>query len=370
MYVKLVLNSLEGIIVVRMTGKERFMTAMRLEEPDRVPLFDFLFNPEIFKTVLDRFPPQGAEDWVKCTKKLGLDALWLAPDAPEGFRLKSAGKPGTFYDEWGIVCAAKETSWPIPWIVDYPFKNAEKIEEFEPPDPYAPGRTKTIEKAVKLAGEDMAVIGGIGGPFSNTYMLFGFTTYSICLFQRPSIIHKAAEMITHFNIEVGKRMIDAGVDVVIISDDLGTSDSLMISPKNLKEFVFPYLRRMVSELKKKDVIVSMHSDGDINAVIPDLVKIGIDALHPLQRKAHMNIAEIKEKYGNCLCLMGNVDVTGALSFGSMEEIVRETKECIKIASPGGGHILASDHSLTGISTDRAKTMFDAARTYGKYPIKA
>lgn len=346
------------------------MAALRLEEPDRVPLFDYLFNPEIFKTILGRFPPRVAEDWVKCTKKLGLDALWLAPDSPEGFQLRSGGKPGTFYDEWGIVCAAKETSWPIPWIVDHPLRDTEKIEELEPPDPHASGRMRTIEKAVKLAGEDMAVIGGIGGPFSNTYLLFSFTTYSICLFRRPSIIHKAAEMITHFNIEIGKRMIDAGVDVVKISDDLGMSDSLMISPKSFKEFVFPYLRRMVSALKKKGVVVAMHSDGNINAVIPDLVEIGINALHPLQRKAHMDISEIKEKYGNRICLMGNVDVTGALSFGSMEEIRRETKECIKTASPGGGHILASDHSLTGINTDRAKTMFDAARTYGKYPIKA
>lgn len=352
-----------------MTPKERFMTAINLEEPDRVPLFDFLFNPEIFKTVLGRFPPQGVEDWVKCTKKLGLDALWLGADAPEDFQLKSAGKPGTFYDEWGIVCEGTETSWPIPWVVDYPFRDAEKILEFEPPDPHAPGRTRTIEGAAKLAGEDMALIGGLGGPFSNTYMLFGFTTYTICMFRSPSIIHKAAEMITHFNIEIGKRMVDAGVDVVIISDDLGTNDSLMVSPKNLKEFVFPYLRRIVSELKKKDVIVAMHSDGNIDAAIPDLVEIGIDALHPLQRKAQMNIAEIKEKYGNRLCLIGNVDVTGALSFGSMEEIMRETKECIKAASPGGGHILASDHSLTGINTERAKTMFDTARTYGKYPIR-
>lgn len=350
-------------------SKKRFMNALYLEETDRIPLFDFLFNPELFKKVLGRFPP-SVPDWVECTKRLDLDALWLWADAPEGFQLKRADEKGTFYDEWGQKCAAtKEEHWPVPWIADHPLRDIEKLKKYEPPDPFAPGRTRTIEEAVKLAGEDMAILGGIGGPFINAAMLTGFTTYSIVLYEQPSVIRKITEMVTHFHTEVGKRLIDAGVDVIKISEDLGSDETLFISPKHLKIFCFPYLKRMVNTFKKRGVPVSLHCDGNLNAVLDDLIKTGIDVLHPIQRKAHMDIAEIKEKYGNRICLMGNVDATGTLPLGSEEEIINETKQCISIAAPGGGHILASDHSLTGISLERAKIMFDVGRKYGKYPIK-
>jgi uroporphyrinogen decarboxylase len=346
------------------------MSALYLEETDRIPLFDFLFNPEIFRKVLGRFPPSGVSDWVECTKRLGLDALWLWADAREDFQLKPADEQGSFYDEWGQKCSVtKEEHWPIPWIADHPLRDIEKLKEYEPPDPFAPGRTRTIEEAVKLAGEDMAILGGLGGPYSNAAMLTGYTTHSIIMYERPSIIHKIAEMITHFNIEVGKRLIDAGVDVIKISDDFGTDESLFISPKHFRIFVFPYLKRMVNAFKKRGVPVSLHSDGNINAILEDIVKTDIDVLHPIERKAHMDIAEIKEKYGEKICLMGNVDATRTLPRGSTEDIVNETKECISAAAPGGGHILASDHSLTGVSVERAKIMFDVGRKYGRYPTK-
>ena len=351
-------------------SKKRFMSALYLEETDRIPLFDFLFNPEIFRKVLGRFPPSGVSDWVECTKRLGLDALWLWADAREDFQLKPADEEGSFYDEWGQKCSAtREEHWPIPWIADHPLKDIEKLKEYEPPDPFAPGRTRTIEEAVKLAGEDMAILGGVGGPFINAAMLTGFTKYSIAMYELPSAIRKMTEMVTHFHTEVGKRLIDAGVDVIKISEDLGSDETLFISPKHFRTFGLPYLKRMVNTFKKRGVPVSLHCDGNINAVLDDIVKTGIDVLHPIQRKAQMDIAEIKEKYGDKICLMGNVDATKTLPLGSTEEIVNETRQCIGIAAPGGGHILASDHSLTGISLERAKIMFEVGRKYGKYPIK-
>ncbi|NIU83886.1 MAG: hypothetical protein GWN31_08895, partial [Candidatus Thorarchaeota archaeon] len=197
----------------------------------------------------------------------------------------------------------------------------------------------------------------------------GFTTYSIVMYERPSAIRKMTEMVTHFHTEVGKRLIDAGVDVIKISEDLGSDETLFISPKHFRIFGLPYLKRMVNTFKKGGVSVSLHCDGNVNAVLDDIIKTGIDVLHPIQRKAQMDIAEIKEKYGDKICLMGNVDATNTLPLGSTEEIINETRQCISIAAPGGGHILASDHSLTGISVERAKIMFDVGRKYGKYPIK-
>lgn len=350
-------------------SKDRFMKTLYLEEPDRIPLFDFIFNPNIFREVLGHFPPMGAGDWVECTRKMHLDALWLAGDAPKNFRLIPDEEEGSFYDEWGQKCIAKtEEHWPIPYIAGHPLEDINKLDTYEPPDPHAEGRTKTIEEAIKLAGDDMAILAGVGGPFSNSAFLTGFTTYSVLLYKKPSAIHKIAKMVTHFYMELGKRFIDVGVDGVFISDDFGTDDSLFISPRHFREFVLPYMKELVDAFHKKGAAVLLHSDGNINAILEDIVNTGIDALHPLQRKAKINIAAVKEKFGDKICLIGNVDATYVLPFGTKEEIVSQTKECIRTAAAGGGYVLASDHSLTGISLKRANIMFEVGRKYGKYPV--
>jgi len=350
-------------------SKRRFMKALYLEEQDRIPLFDFIFNPDIFREVLGHFPPVGAEDWVECTRKMGLDGLWLPGDAPEGFTLKTGEEKGSFYDEWGQKClATTEEHWPVPYIAGHPLEKIHRLDEYEPPDPHAEGRVRTIEKAIKLAGEDMAIFAGVGGPFSNSAFLTGFTTYSLLLYENPSVIHRIARMVTNFYTELGKRFIDTGVDGIFISDDLGTDDSLFISPAHNREFVLPNLREMVRAFQKKGAAVLFHCDGNINAILEDVINTGIDALHPIQRKAHMNIAEIKEEFGNKICLIGNVDGTKVLPFGTREEVIGQAMECIRAATPGGGYVLASDHSLTGIPLERANIMFEVGRKYGKYPI--
>jgi len=351
-------------------SRERFIKALCLEEPDRVPLFDFIFNPDIFREVLGHFPPVEAKDWVECSIKMGLDGLWLPGDSPEGFKLKPGEERGTFYDEWGQKCmATSEKHWPIPYIVGHPLEDISKLDEYEPPDPHAKGRTRTIKEAIRLAGDELAIFGGVGGPFSNTAFLTGFTTYFVSLYRNPSAVHKLAKMVTDFYTELGKIFIEAGVDGIFISDDFGTDHSLFISPAHYREFVLPYLRSMVNAFHKRGAFVLLHSDGNINAILEEIVGTGIDALHPLQRRAGMDIAEVKEKFGDKICIIGNVDVTHVLPFGTKEEIVNQTKECISVAAPGGGYVLASDHSLTGISLERANLMFETGRKYGKYPIR-
>ena len=84
----------------------------------------------------------------------------------------------------------------------------------------------------------------------------------------------------------------------------------------------------------------------------------------------MNIAEIKAKYGDRICLIGNVDASVLLPLGSRKEIVNQIRECVKIGAPGGGYIFASDHSIhPGIPGQKARFLFSEVehnRKYSKY----
>ena len=91
----------------------------------------------------------------------------------------------------------------------------------------------------------------------------------------------------------------------------------------------------------------------------------IAAIHPLQRTAGMDLRWVKEHYGRRFCIIGNVDSSRTLPFGTPEQVAAEAREAIDIAAPGGGYVLASDHSLhDGIPVENIRTLFRVGREYG------
>jgi uroporphyrinogen-III decarboxylase len=110
-----------------------------------------------------------------------------------------------------------------------------------------------------------------------------------------------------------------------------------------------------------------HTDGNILPLLPDMVEI-VDGVHSLDPSAGVDIGKVKEEYGDSLVLMGNVSVDN-LATKKRTDIIEETKRCIKIASPGGGHILTSSNSWSaGAKLENCLAMIKAGRKWGKYPI--
>jgi len=83
----------------------------------------------------------------------------------------------------------------------------------------------------------------------------------------------------------------------------------------------------------------------------------------------MDIARLKRTYGDKICLLGNVDCAITLVYGSKEEVIEETKRCIRDVSPGGGHVLSSSNSIhSGINLENFLTMLETNKKYGKHPF--
>jgi len=98
--------------------------------------------------------------------------------------------------------------------------------------------------------------------------------------------------------------------------------------------------------------------------------MGFDGVHPIERKAGMNLDVMKKEYGDKLTLIGNVDATELLPHGTSLQIKKQVLECLRIAAPGGGYILASDHSIhEGVRSANAMFMFKAAKKYGRHPLR-
>jgi uroporphyrinogen decarboxylase len=222
---------------------------------------------------------------------------------------------------------------------------------------------------MKLNAGRLAILGGVSGPYTQAWILTGLDTFGINLYDDPQFIEDILDIVTEFNIELGLMMLDMGVDAIIIADDFGMDTGPLISPRHFREMILPRFNKMVKIFKERGVPVLLHCCGNINLLIADIVESGIDGYHPLQRTAQMDLKECKEKYGERISLVGNVDSSRTLPFGTYEDVEEETRECIRIAGPGGGYICASDHSLhDGIPMRNIWAMIETVKKYGHYPL--
>jgi len=356
---------------MKMTSKERIYSVLHHHIPDRVPINEFLYSRKLYKDVIGRWPIfYNAEDVFDCAYNLGLDMGVIPIGGFAGISDKEENKE-TFVDEWGITYRKKEVAWPGDAPINFPLRNREDLKNYTFPDINARDRLTQIKIALKKAKEyKMAVFGSIRGPFTQTWLLFGFTNFSLMLYEDPKLIDMVVEKVTDFYIAAGLKLAEAGVDAVLFADDYGGEEAPLISPQHFARFIWPQLERLVKTIKSTNVPVFMHSDGNIMTLLPELVKTGIVGYHPMQRHANMDISQVKRKYGDKLVLMGNVDNEVLLARGTTDEVIEQSKECIRIAAPGGNYIFGSDHSVhDDIPLENIYAMIETGKKYGEYPIK-
>jgi uroporphyrinogen decarboxylase len=136
-----------------------------------------------------------------------------------------------------------------------------------------------------------------------------------------------------------------GADAILLADDFGTQASLLISPDHWRRFFRPCYERMVSTIHDLGLHAWFHSCGNIHAIIPDLVAVGFDVLHPLQPSA-MDLAEIRETFGGQICFAGGVDVQALLPQVGPAQVIEEIERIIDtLDGPHGGCIIAPTNSI-------------------------
>jgi uroporphyrinogen-III decarboxylase len=163
-----------------------------------------------------------------------------------------------------------------------------------------------------------------------------------------------------------KYMIDAGVDVLFITDDYADNRLPFMSVDLFRKFELPNIRRIARLAHKRGVPILKHSDGNLEPYMEDMIRAGIDGIHPLEPGA-MDLREGKALYGDRLCILGNVDCRFVLPMGSESTVRSDVRRCIESAAPGGGYVLTSSNSIhANCLVDNALTMVDEARKIGIY----
>lgn len=348
-----------------MKRKERFLKAVGGGCPDRVPMFDFLFQEPLYEALIGHRPgTYNARDVVACALALDHDAVSVSLGSPEGWEARYLDE-STYADEWGTVHRRTEASWPIDPPVDYPIRGREDLAHYRPPDPTLGGRSADLESFWTTGHDDLALTASVTGPFTKAWLLMGYERICYTLYDDPRMLTDIFKMSNAYSKEAARLCARAGCHAIWIAEDLGDSTRGFLRLKHFRDIYLPHLVELVDAIAALGVPVLLHSCGHITEYLPDLAQTKIAAIHPLQRTAGMDLRWVKEHYGGRFCIIGNIDSSRTLPYGTPADVAAEVREAIDIAAPGGGYVLASDHSIhDGIPVENAIALFSTGRAYG------
>jgi uroporphyrinogen decarboxylase len=162
------------------------------------------------------------------------------------------------------------------------------------------------------------------------------------------------------------------IDIAALSDDLGTQDGPMISPRLYREIFKPRLAKICSLIHKRSKAkVYIHTDGSVFAFLPDLIEAGIEVINPVQTECRdMEPARLKRTFGKTLTFWGAGCNTRTFEFGTPEEVRAKATEAIRQLAPGGGYVFAAIHNIQPqVPPENVVALFETARRFGTYPIR-
>ena len=339
-----------------MTGRDRFLTALRREQPDRVPIWELIINEPTLSGIY------GDIGYFALAEKLGLDAVTVF----ENHRMQDLGN-GRVRDEWGIIWGIEACGVAYP--VEGPIKSKSDLDSYRAPDPHADYRLDTLREAVTRFKGEKAVTICCHEAFEFSHYLVGLANLMVAYIEDPEFVHRLARMIIDYKKALLKRAVEEGVDVIVSGDDYAYKTAPLMSPKYFGEYSAPYIAEMAQAAHDCGVPFVKHTDGCIWPILDMIVDAGVDAIDPIEPMAGMDIGEVKAKYGDRVAVVGNVDCTEILTHGTREEVIDAVKETIAKASVGGGHIIASSNSVhPGVKPENYRTMVEAAQEFGVYPL--
>jgi uroporphyrinogen decarboxylase len=165
--------------------------------------------------------------------------------------------------------------------------------------------------------------------------VFGIENHLLYLAMYPDALQEVYRRQAEWNRAFAMNCIDLGVDMVHVSDDWGGQRGLLFSPRTWWKLIYPNHEITCRAVQARGVPISMHSDGNINAVIDGIIKLGYQVVHPWQESAGMSLAQFKDNYRSQFTVMGGLDIQTTIGFGNIDFLKSEIERVISLFKDGG-----------------------------------
>ncbi|MBW1641464.1 MAG: hypothetical protein JRJ76_01370 [Deltaproteobacteria bacterium] len=324
-------------------------------------------SKNLFQTELNR----AFEKRIKAQVELGFDSLWAILDEtftvtdhqtmvrfsgsvykiePDGY-----GNMTYMYSGPGIKTREDFESWPY-------WPNADDL---------AHNSYTFFKKMVTKYGDRSCLFGQASayGIHESLLWAVGFEKMPIWIMKEKDLVKRYIETCEEICFKTNMAMIDAGIPVIIQTDDLAFKSGPLMNPKLIDELFGPSYQRIIKAVHDRGVKYVFHSCGDNTLLFDTIIKWGVDGMHAYETTSNVDIYREKEIHGDQATIIGGVGVDYLLTDRSTdEEIVKEVKRLIKSLGPGGRFIIAPVHSLSSIPAQKLRVMLQAVYEYGNYPI--
>ena len=309
-----------------MTPKERAVAALTLKVPDMVPTFEleFQLEQEMFGKAFLRYRDVEGKSQMEREKLIKKNAEYMIQ----------------VYEalEYSII--------PVHYL------------DWE-------GNMDTARYIRQLTGDRFMLTTHGDGTFSlpDGNEMYEFA-YSIA--DDPDEMKERAVKMADEAVERNKALAYAGFDSLILCADYCYNSGPFISPEMFKEYIQPYLYRIIEEARKLGLYTIKHTDGNIIPILEQLVECKPHAIHSIDPMARVDIKEVKKLVGDKVCLCGNVNCA-LMQTGTDQEVVESAEYCLTHAKPGGGYIFCTSNvPFKGLMPERYRLILDVWKRMREY----
>ncbi len=365
----------------------RLRTALRHEEPDRVPVGEAFWTGFLLRCKAKWGP--GFDPY----RHFDLDYVTVVPNMDpriQPFEVISQDGDDIVVKTGFGATIRRSGRLPMPHFDSFSVQQPEGMAGFVFDDPADPRRFfQGGDDQLNCVGDalsrniaswqdrltpyldDFAVFGGTCEPYEYLWRIIGSENALVWMASEPEMFDAFVNRVGEWLLAFTRAQIVAGtgrLSGMMIYGDVAYRRGMLFNPKRWREMFKPHVKALIDACHEAGLMVIYHGCGNASRIYDDLAEIGLDGYNPLEAKADLDVVELKKQYAGRLAFVGNVDVR-ILERGNPDEIRREVLYKLQ-AAKGGGWVFQSDHS---ISWDVAPESYELAtrilRENGEYPLK-
>ena len=331
-----------------MTSYERVLATINHEKPDRTPC-DILAHDQVLDDLISYLSKNDAEE---VYQDLGIDFQRFGPKRnktqtiPESVR-ECYGDSGTLVcDSYGVVRHLIHPDFPQHRVYG-PFYDTKDLDSLDWPEPDdITISDETVQRIERMNAAGICTGVGYNNPFKIGYFMRRYDDFMADCLLDPDFVIALLERIARVEVCVAEVGVRAGVRFACMYGDFADQRSLMLSPKTFRKLLKPVLADAAARLKaiNPDILLFLHSDGNLWEVLPDLIECGFTAIHPIQLEC-MDMLKVKRVYGDRLTIFGGISVQSELPFLKADEVRALVRQRIEELGSDGGFILAPTNSI-------------------------
>ncbi|MCB9159793.1 MAG: hypothetical protein H6644_08040 [Caldilineaceae bacterium] len=352
-----------------MTSRERIARMFEHRDADRIPVID-----DPWATTITRWQREGMPADVSYVDYFGLDktARIMVDNSPRYPKsvVEETDEYRTTTTEWGTTLRNWTHMTSTPQFLDFTIKDraswAAAKERMQPSRDRIPWDMLAANYKT-WRDEGYWLQAGLWFGFDVTHSwIVGTERLLYALVDDPEWCAEMFATELDVNLALLDMMWDAGytVDSIFWWDDMGYKGHQFISLNMYRELLKPAHQRAIDWAHAKGIKAHLHSCGDVNPFVPELVDMGLDALNPLEVKAGMDPVQLKQQFGDRLLLHGGIN---AVLWDDVDAITAEMEKVIPVVKEHGGYIFSSDHSVPdSVSLENFRHIVNLAKQLGSY----